>query len=328
MRPAFTILFIGISFCLYTASAAPCPGATGDETTPEDTADGVQIMARGPVHEAFAQPLNQDPTPGVVVAKKPPPPVDEIPPASKPEGERVEWIPGYWAWDDEREDYLWISGVWRATPPGRRWVPGLWAEVPNGHQWTPGFWAKDDEKQTRYLPAPKPNLDEGPNSNSPSADHFWVPGCWIYSETGYRWRPGFWNRTYADWVWIPSRYTWTARGCIYVHGYWDFPLDRRGRLFAPVYFHGPRYHAHRYTPHVVIDNRQVLRHFFVRPDYCHYYFGDYYGPTYKARGLYAWHRNPLHRRGYDPLFVFYWNHPHRAGHDHHERHSHQHDPTL
>ena len=32
-------------------------------------------------------------------------------PEVKPEGENVEWIPGYWAWDDAEERYIWISGV-------------------------------------------------------------------------------------------------------------------------------------------------------------------------------------------------------------------------
>lgn len=33
-----------------------------------------------------------------------------LPPDQKPEGDDVAWIPGYWAWDDERNDFLWVSG--------------------------------------------------------------------------------------------------------------------------------------------------------------------------------------------------------------------------
>src|SRR5262245_10063417 len=81
--------------------------------------DGVEVLTRGPVHEAFAETIVFDPEPGVVVPKEPPDLIEEVPPEQKPEGTNVEWIPGYWAWEDERNDFLWVSGVWRAVPPDR-----------------------------------------------------------------------------------------------------------------------------------------------------------------------------------------------------------------
>src|SRR5207248_1484844 len=75
-----------------------------------------------------------------VVPKEPPEPIDELPPDQKPEGDNVQWIPGYWAWDDQASDFLWISGFWRDVPPGRRWVPGTWQKVEGGWQWVAGFW--------------------------------------------------------------------------------------------------------------------------------------------------------------------------------------------
>ncbi|MFH1748080.1 MAG: hypothetical protein ABIG44_13675 [Planctomycetota bacterium] len=39
-----------------------------------------------------------------------------MPPDQRPESADVTWIPGYTAWDDERNDYVWVSGVWRAPP--------------------------------------------------------------------------------------------------------------------------------------------------------------------------------------------------------------------
>jgi hypothetical protein len=44
-----------------------------------------------------------------------------MPPDEKPEGEVI-WINGYYAWDDERNDFLWVSGIWRTPPPSKRWV--------------------------------------------------------------------------------------------------------------------------------------------------------------------------------------------------------------
>src|SRR5205085_795065 len=82
--------------------------------------------ARGPVHEAFA-PLAADPEPTKSIAKRPPAPIEELPPDDKPNG-AVIWISGYWAFDDERNDFLWVSGTWRAPPPGKQWVAGYWRE--------------------------------------------------------------------------------------------------------------------------------------------------------------------------------------------------------
>jgi WXXGXW repeat (2 copies) len=86
-----------------------------------DTADeqGVQVPTRGPVHEAFAGVVTFNPEPGVEAPKAPPELIKEVPPDERPEGATVSRIPGYWAWDDERNDFLWVSGVWRALPPGR-----------------------------------------------------------------------------------------------------------------------------------------------------------------------------------------------------------------
>ena len=37
----------------------------------------------------------------------------------KPDGANVVWVTGYWAWDDMRKDFIWISGIWRDTPNHR-----------------------------------------------------------------------------------------------------------------------------------------------------------------------------------------------------------------
>src|SRR5262245_4659664 len=63
--------------------------------------EGVEVLARGPIHEAFAEPTAAKPEATPVVEKQPPEPIAEEPPEQKPEGDNIEWIPGYWAWDDE-----------------------------------------------------------------------------------------------------------------------------------------------------------------------------------------------------------------------------------
>src|SRR5581483_1636341 len=111
----------------------PPPEPQPAQVAPEP--QGVEVLTRGPVHEAFAEPVVFDPQPRPIVPKAPPPPIDELPPDQKPEGDQVQWIPGYWSWDDERDDFIWISGLWRLPPPGRQWVPGYWNQVEGGYQW-------------------------------------------------------------------------------------------------------------------------------------------------------------------------------------------------
>src|SRR5690349_12376128 len=60
---------------------------------------GVEVLTRGPVHEAFAETISLEPQAGIVVPRMPPEAIEEIPPDQRPAGENVAWIPGYWAWD-------------------------------------------------------------------------------------------------------------------------------------------------------------------------------------------------------------------------------------
>src|SRR5690606_37372777 len=96
---------------------------------------GVEIETRGPIHEAFAEPIVFDPEPPLVAPAQPPPPIQEIPPNERPAGQFVAWIPGYWNWDEDRNAFIWLSGIWRRVPPGRQFIPGYWTETVAGYQW-------------------------------------------------------------------------------------------------------------------------------------------------------------------------------------------------
>ncbi len=194
-----TMALILLSALLVAAvpAAVQDPAAGPEPTHNQD----VQILTRGPVHEAFALPVVNDPKPGLTVAKQPPAPVEEAPPDQKPAGQNVQWISGYWSWDASRDDFLWVSGVWREPPPGRQWVPGYWNQVEGGYQWVAGAWVPvrqaasgtqtqaAAQNQSAYVPAPPSSLETGPNSPAPSADVFWSPGSWYWQDTRYVWRP-------------------------------------------------------------------------------------------------------------------------------------------
>src|SRR5262249_7661760 len=66
---------------------------------------GIDVLQRGPVHEAYAQPTQKNSEPGPVITKQPPKAIEELPPEQKPEGENVQWIKGYWAWDTDKNDF-------------------------------------------------------------------------------------------------------------------------------------------------------------------------------------------------------------------------------
>ena len=128
--------------------------ANAQPGNPYGAEQGVDVLTRGPVHEAFADTITFDPEPGIAVPKPPPDIIEEVPPDQRPEGTNVTWIPGYWAWDDERDDFLWVSGIWRNLPPGRQWVPGYWGEFADGYRWISGYWEDADASQVEYLPEP------------------------------------------------------------------------------------------------------------------------------------------------------------------------------
>ncbi|MCH8046447.1 MAG: hypothetical protein IID44_22295, partial [Planctomycetes bacterium] len=301
----------------------PLPAADKDNEDAKSSVktNDVEILTRGPLHEAFAEQVTKDPKPGIVAAKKPPAEVNEIPPEFKPEGENVTWIPGYWFWDAERKDFIWISGVWRSIPPDRRWVPGYWQATDNAHQWVSGLWAPAAARELPYRDPPPASLERGPTSAAPTQEHFWIPGCWNYAESDYRWRAGYWHPYQEDWTWVPEHYTWTPQGCIFVSGYWDYSLARRGQCYAPVYFHNGVYAnaGYRYRPSYLLGGAGLLLHLFVHPHHGHYYFGDYYGSHYAALHYYAAHDYYGHHRGYDPLYTYYRAHYRHHGIDYHSR---------
>ncbi|MEQ8835350.1 MAG: hypothetical protein RID07_00945, partial [Lacipirellulaceae bacterium] len=231
----------------------------------------------------------------------------------------VQWLSGYWMFSVEQDDFIWISGVWREIPPGRQWVPGHWSKVPGGFQWVSGFWAAAGQQEVQFLPQPPQTLEQGPVSPAPSTSHFWIPGCWTWNQARYVWRPGYWYAGQVGWIWTPDHYVWTPRGFVYVAGFWDYPLARRGLLFAPVFWNGHhRWHTLRYTPRHVVNSSLLLSSLYVNSPYRHYYFG--FHPKYTQLGLRPWYDVHLrkhrgHSHFYDPFFAYHrWHDGRRDPH--------------
>jgi len=103
----------------------------------------------------------------------------------------------------------------------------------------------------------------------------------------------------------PARYAWTPLGYIFVDGYWDYALHRRGLIFAPVHFNRtvlarPRW---RFQPSYVVSEPALAGAMFVHPSTGHYYFGNYFDPRYERRGFVPWVDFRIGRRVADPLFA-------------------------
>ena len=281
---------------------SPRPQAQDNPPQPAD----VEVLARGPIHEAFAEPVVFNPRPGAIVEADLPVPIEELPTEQTIVGDNVAWIPGYSVWDIDRKDFIWVSGFWRVIPPGRQWVPGYWTKVAGGSQWVSGFWAPTEHEELEYLPTPPQTLEQGPSTLAPSPNHFWVSGCWNWRDNRYLWRPGYWTIAQTNWMWVPSYYAWTPQGCVFIPGYWDYVMPQRGLLYAPVYFSPVVYTrpSFFFTPRMGIDVALVTNHFFVNISSSQYYFGDYYQPAYLSIGFqpyFAFHRQNL---GYCPLYAY------------------------
>ncbi len=125
MKTAITMVI------MLTTWSFPLYGAA-DEPPPVPAQEQPEVLTSGPVHEAFAEPVNLQVQGGLVAPIEPPANIVEYPPAERPAGSQYVWVPGYWAWDNDRHDYIWVSACWRAVPPNRYWVPGYWSRAANG----------------------------------------------------------------------------------------------------------------------------------------------------------------------------------------------------
>ncbi len=280
--------------------APPLPNVPG--TKPLEQEKGIQVENRGPVHEAFANPgAPVRGKEGVFADKAPPPPVPELPPEEKPSGDNVQWISGYWQWDLEKKDFVWVSGFWRNTPPGRAWSPGEW-RVENGqNRYIPGFWKLSNENSRRIdLPEPPKSVENGPNVPAPHKDAIWIGGHWVHRNSNYAWQPGYWGEVEPNMMWTPPQYNYTGSGYCYVPGYWDYNLEDRGLLYAPVYFTQPLWlnAGWRFSPRFGISvgfgggwawgYGGFYDSLFFGPGYGSFWFGGFYGSWGWGAGFRPW----------------------------------------
>jgi WXXGXW repeat (2 copies) len=277
------------------------------EPVADPKSNPIEVQTRGPLHDAIAQPFGVKPEPGPLVAKEPPAPIPEDPPQQKPDMANVQWVPGYWAWDAVQQEFMWVSGVYRVPPQDRSYIPGYWASGADGWRWVPGFWSQGKLQNTTYAPEPPAPLDNGPALQAPNDNSLYVPGTWDWQRDRFVWRPGYWAAAQNGRVWIPPHYLWTPNGYAFVDGYWDYPLEDRGMIFAPVTFNRPLWNDPNwiFTPnHIVSPNSFLDSAFIYGPSF---FFGNFYNRRHAQAGFNPWHTG---RGRYDPTFAYHgWKNP-------------------
>ena len=130
-----------------------------------------------------------------------------------------------------------------------------------------------------------------------------MPGSYVWDGTRYLWKAGYWAGVQPGYVWVEAHYRWTPSGYVFIPGYWDLAVSRRGILYAPVYINpGVVRVGFVYTPAYAVRDTVVLDSLWVRPCYCHYYFGDYYNAGYRDYGFESC--VVYSQRRYDSIFVY------------------------
>lgn len=231
---------------------------------------------QGPTHEAFFTPVTSSLTNQAVAATPPDTLLERIP--QQADSEAI-WIPGYWDWDAERNDYLWISGVWRRPPPDHQWVNGYWKKFDEGWVRIKGFWAEDSEQNLAYLRTPPPDAIDEDVGEAPGKNYFWTNGYWSFDKgnSDFNWVRGAWVAFDQHWILVPAHYVWRESGYTLVNAYWDWDLSNRGTAYTSLYIPEANRSGFIYEPSIIVEPLIITQHYFTYyPDYSYFYCHNYH----------------------------------------------------
>ncbi|MBX6313131.1 MAG: YXWGXW repeat-containing protein [Isosphaeraceae bacterium] len=243
-------LALGMTGWVALAGENPAASSPSSSTTASERS--------GPQHEALLDTPRERGSERI--AKAPPAPIVEQPGAERPGA--AQWIEGYWDWDAARQEYVWVTGIWRLPPPGRHWIKGAWTRDEKGWYRVPGFWSDRPSDQISYRkqgpPAERPAEEPGP---APGPDRFYVPGQFYPEGDGIVWKKGFWAKAQPGWVWVAPHWIRREEGWVFQEGYWDYPPEERGGRMPSAFAAGTMANAARrlIEPHAPSPRRGAPR---------------------------------------------------------------------
>jgi hypothetical protein len=191
---------------------------------------------------------------------------------------RSMWVPGYWAWSQNINDFIWISGVWRVPPPAMGWIPGEWKLMDEGWVWLEGFWSPSPLKKLTFNDSPPPEpLDDQNVPPPPNDNFFWRSGYWKFypEQHQYLWSFGNWEPLDPNWILVPAQYIWRPEGYALIPAFWDWVLMARGRVYPPKQIPAYQRGGAEYLPQNPILPEYIMMQMFTDyPDYAYLY--EYY----------------------------------------------------
>jgi WXXGXW repeat (2 copies) len=212
------------------------PATDLEPITSEDRAASARAGARdanAPTMRHDALQTAQPPRPAdrAHAPEQPPAPIAERPAGARPQ-RRAEWVPGYWDWDPERAEFVWMGGVWQVPPPSTIWVSSRWMRDGDGWYRRPGFWSRrrgaiavapadsDGSPPAWQTTGPPVGHPADKVTAAPGPDYFFIPGHYAPNGQQLVWKPGFWTRAHAGWDWIPAHWVRRPSGWEFRSGHW------------------------------------------------------------------------------------------------------------
>ena len=230
-------------------------------------AQPVSSISQGPVHEAFLSTTTESFILSAITLD-PPPAIKEIVPASL--NSQWIWIPGYWEWSTELNNFIWMTGVWRQPPPAHVWISSEWIRTDKGWVRLKGFWSLSSADKLYAILTPPPDSIEEQIPFMSDLEMFWAPGAWTYEafQEKYLWSPGRWVAFNKNWILIPTRYVWRPKGYLCIPAYWDWPLEQVGACYSPLEINFAARSSVIFTPKTPLElNEVIARLFFYYPDF-------------------------------------------------------------
>ena len=267
-------------------------GATYQPDDPDLPPPQFSVETRGPVHEAFVQRNEGKPEIGVAIGKQPPPPLPERPPEQHPTTRTWSGFPAIGHGTPTATILCGSAARFAIRLRDAAGCPAIGQILPRAGIGRRGSGPRKINAHLRYTPEPPAPLEDGPTTPPPDDNSTYIPGYWFYNEAdqALRLAARFLGAMRAGQIWTNPQYSWAPGGYAFCDGYWDYPLDNRGLLYAPAYFPTPLWNnpGWFYRPSYIVALGAFFNSGFYRPGYNNFFFGNYYGNNYASLGYRPW----------------------------------------